>query len=40
VSTDQVTGFGSSVKKRIGRGVMAKQLMQMFQRSRAAFQQN
>jgi hypothetical protein len=38
VSTDQVTGFGSSVKKRIGCGVMANQPMQIFERSRAAFQ--
>jgi hypothetical protein len=40
VSTDQVAGFGSSVKKGIGRGVMAKQLMEIFKRSRASFQQH
>ena len=40
VSTDQVAGFGSSLKKGIGRGVMAKQLMEIFKRSRTAFQQN
>ena len=40
VSTDQVAGFGSSFKKGIGRGVMAKQLMEIFKRSRASFQQN
>lgn len=40
VSTDQVAGFGSSVKKGIGRGVMAEQLMEIFKRSRAAFHQN
>jgi len=40
VSTEQVAGFGSSVKKGIGRGVMAKQLTDIFQRSRGSFQQN
>jgi hypothetical protein len=40
VATDQVAGFGSSVKKGIGRGVMAKQMMAIFERSRAAFQPN
>jgi hypothetical protein len=40
VSTDQVAGFGSSMKKGIGRGVMAKQMMAIFERSRAAFQPN
>jgi len=40
VSTDQVAGFGSSVKKGIGRGVMAKQLKEIFKRSRASFQQH
>ena len=38
VSTDQVAGFGSSVKKGIGRGVMAKQLTGIFERSRDSFQ--
>lgn len=38
VSTDQVAGFGSSVKKGIGRSVMAKQMLAIFERSRAAFQ--
>jgi hypothetical protein len=33
-------GIESTVKKRIGRGVMAKQLMQIFERSRVAFQQS
>jgi hypothetical protein len=37
VSTDQVAGFGSSVKKKIGRTVMATQLTGVFQRSRASF---
>ena len=40
VSTDQVAGFGSSLKKGIGRGVMAKQLMEIFKRSRTSFEQN
>jgi hypothetical protein len=40
VSTDRVAGFGSSVKKGVGRGVMAKQLMEIFKRSRAASQTN
>jgi hypothetical protein len=40
VSTDQVAGFGSSVKRSIGRSVMAKQLTEIFQRSRASFPQN
>jgi len=39
VSTDQVAGFGSSVKKGIGRNVMAKQLTDIFERSRGSFQQ-
>lgn len=39
VSTDQVAGFGSSVKKGIGRNVMAKQLTDIFERSRDSFQQ-
>jgi len=38
VSTDQVGGFGSSMKRNIGRGVMAKQLIEIFQRSRASFE--
>lgn len=38
VSTDQVAGFGSSVKKGIGRSVMAKQLTDIFERSRGSFQ--
>jgi hypothetical protein len=37
VSTDQIAGFGSSVKKKIGRTVMAKQLTDVFERSRASF---
>ena len=37
VSTDQVAGVGSSVRKRIGRTVMAKQLTDIFERSRASF---
>jgi len=40
VSTDQVAGFGSSVKKGIGRSVMAKQLTGIFERSRDSFQRN
>lgn len=40
VSTDQVAGFGSSVKKGIGRSVMAKQLTDIFERSRGSFQRN
>jgi len=39
VSTDQVAGFGSSVKKGIGRSVMAKQLTGIFERSRDSFQE-
>lgn len=38
VSTDQVAGFGSSVKKGIGRTEMAKQLTRIFERSRSSFQ--
>jgi hypothetical protein len=38
VSTDQVAGFGASVKKGIGRNVMAKQLTNIFERSRDSFQ--
>lgn len=38
VSTDQVAGFGSSVKKGIGRNVMAKQLTDIFERTRDSFQ--
>ena len=38
VSTDQVGGFASSLKRGIGRGVMAKQLTTIFQRSRASFE--
>jgi len=34
VSTDQVAGLGSSVKKGIGRGMMAEHLIAIFQRSR------
>jgi hypothetical protein len=37
VSTDQVAGFGSSVKKGVGRGVMTKQLTEIFERSRDSF---
>lgn len=37
VSTDQVGGFGSSVKKGIGRDVMAKQMTEIFERSRNSF---
>jgi hypothetical protein len=40
VSTDQVAGFGSGFKKGIGRGVMAKQLMEIFKRSPASFHQS
>ena len=38
VSTDQVAGFGSAVKKGVGRSVMAKQLAGIFERSRDSFQ--
>jgi hypothetical protein len=38
VSTDQVAGLGSSMKRTVGRSVMAKQLTQIFQRSRASFE--
>jgi hypothetical protein len=38
VSTDQVSGLGGSVKRKIGRSVMAKQLTEIFQRSRASFE--
>lgn len=40
VSTDQVAGFGSSMKKGIGRSVMAKQLTNIFERSRDSFKGN
>ena len=40
VSTDQVGGFGSSMKQSIGRSVMAKQLVAIFEQSRASFSQN
>ena len=40
VSTDQVAGFASSVKRSIGRSVMAKQLTEIFERSRASYPQN
>jgi len=40
VSTDQVAGVGSSVKKSIGRNVMAKQLTDIFERSRGTFPKN
>ena len=40
VSTDQVAGFASSMKKGIGRSVMAKQLTAIFERSRDSFKQN
>lgn len=40
VSTDQVAGFGSSMKKGIGRSVMAKQLTNIFERTRDAFKEN
>ncbi|MCA1852538.1 MAG: hypothetical protein LC647_09135, partial [Beggiatoa sp.] len=38
VSTEQVAGFGSSIKKGIARSVMAKQLTDIFERSRDFFQ--
>jgi len=34
VSTDQVAGFGSSMKRNLGRSVMARQLTEIFERSR------
>ena len=37
VSTEQVAGFGSSIKKGIGRSVMARQLTDIFERSRDSF---
>ena len=40
VSTDQVAGFASSMKKGIGRSVMAKQLTAIFERSRNSFKDN
>jgi hypothetical protein len=40
VSTDQVAGFGSSARKGIGRSVMAKQLTDIFERSRDSFQRS
>jgi hypothetical protein len=40
VSTDQVAGFGSTMKRSIGRSVMAKQLTEIFQRSRASFERD
>jgi hypothetical protein len=38
VCTDQFSGLGSSMKRTIGRSVMAKQLTEIFQRSRASFE--
>jgi len=40
VSTDQLAGFGTGIKKGIGRGVMAKQLTEIFERSRDSFQRH
>jgi len=40
VSTDQLAGIGSSVKKGVGRGVMADHLTAIFQRSRDSFGDN
>src|SRR6185436_11659612 len=40
VSTDQIGGFGSSMKRTIGRSVMAKQLTAIFERSRACFERD
>ncbi len=39
VSTDQIAGFASSMKKGVGRSVMAKQLTDIFERSRDSFPQ-
>lgn len=39
VSTDQLTGFASSVKQALGERVMAKQLTAIFQRSRRCLEQ-
>jgi hypothetical protein len=40
VSTDRVGGFGSSLKRSIGRSVMAKQLREIFERSRMSFERD
>jgi hypothetical protein len=40
VSTDQIAGFGSSMKRTIGRRVMAKELGDIAQRTRASFERN
>jgi hypothetical protein len=36
VTTDQLGGFGASTKQAIGRGMMAKQIRQIFEKARAA----
>ena len=40
VSTDQIGGMGSSMKRTIGRSVMAKQLTEIFRRTRASFERH
>ena len=39
-STDQVTGFGSSSKRAIGRRLMASQLKDLFEKVRGAAEKN
>jgi hypothetical protein len=40
VSTDRVGGFGSSVKRAVGRSVMARQLREIFERTRMSFERD
>ena len=36
-TTDQLGGFGASAKQAIGRGMMAKQISEIFEKARAGF---
>lgn len=38
-TTDQLGGFGASAKQAIGRTMMANQISEIFEKSRAAFEQ-
>jgi hypothetical protein len=37
-TTDQLGGFGASTKQSIGRSMMAKQISEIFEKSRAGFE--
>jgi hypothetical protein len=37
-TTDQLGGFGASAKQSIGRGVMARQIRQIFEKARAGLE--